>query len=86
MAFHPRVRARHRGHLTQQKIMIIIIIRGKEVVMTDSGEPARRWIPLYRERLDSRDLFRRSSCLFIEHGGELYQLRRTRSGKLILTK
>jgi hemin uptake protein HemP len=34
----------------------------------------------------SRDWFGTSTVVFIEHGGERYQLRQTRSGKLILTK
>lgn len=34
----------------------------------------------------SRDWFSTSPVVFIEHRGERYQLRQTRSGKLILTK
>jgi len=37
-------------------------------------------------RLDSRKLFADARELLIEHGDELYRLRWTRSGKLILTK
>ena len=37
-------------------------------------------------RLDSRKLFGGANELLIEHGEELYRLRWTRSGKLILTK
>lgn len=45
-----------------------------------------RWIPLSRGRLDSQHLFQRSNRVVIEHSGEAYELRRTRAGKLILTK
>ncbi len=37
-------------------------------------------------RLDSRDLFGEASVVLIAHDGEVYALRRTRLGKLILTK
>ena len=37
-------------------------------------------------RLQSQDLFRQSNVVHIEHQGQLYLLRRTRQGKLILTK
>ncbi|MDB5988185.1 MAG: Hemin uptake protein hemP [Nevskia sp.] len=37
-------------------------------------------------RLNSRKLFADARELLIEHGDELYRLRWTRSGKLILTK
>lgn len=37
-------------------------------------------------RIDSRDLFGEAVVLLIDHGGETYSLRRTRLGKLILTK
>lgn len=54
--------------------------------MTEQQGSTTRWIPVHRQRLDSRYLFRRSSSVLIEHGNEVYQLRRTRAGKLILTK
>ncbi len=54
--------------------------------MTKQQDDATRWIPVHRQRLDSRYLFRSSSAVLIEHGAEVYQLRRTRAGKLILTK
>lgn len=47
---------------------------------------ATRWIPVKQDRLNSASLFRRTHRVVIEHRGEAYQLRRTRSGKLILTK
>ncbi|HBW82564.1 MAG: hypothetical protein CMD92_00710 [Gammaproteobacteria bacterium] len=36
--------------------------------------------------LNSQVLFKGRSCVFIEHNGELYTLRITSNGKLILTK
>jgi hemin uptake protein HemP len=37
-------------------------------------------------QLDSRELFGKERELLIHHNGELYRLRLTRAGKLILTK
>jgi len=37
-------------------------------------------------RVASRELFGESAVVLIEHQGETYSLRRTRLGKLILTK
>jgi hemin uptake protein HemP len=37
-------------------------------------------------RVASDILFGNTDVVLIEHGGETYQLRRTRAGKLILTK
>lgn len=37
-------------------------------------------------KLDSAKLFGAAVELLIEHNGELYRLRKTRRGKLILTK
>lgn len=37
-------------------------------------------------RLKSEELFAGKRQLFIEHAGEVYQLRQTSKGKLILTK
>ena len=37
-------------------------------------------------RVTSAQLFGQASVLFIDHEGETYSLRRTRLGKLILTK
>lgn len=39
-----------------------------------------------RRRFSSRDLLGDASEIEIDHGGEIYRLRRTHSGKLILTK
>lgn len=36
--------------------------------------------------LNSNELFQRRQEVVIQHEGELYRLRRTRNGKLILTK
>jgi hemin uptake protein HemP len=54
--------------------------------MAEQQGSVMRWVPVRSQRLDSRDLFRRSSRVTIEHGDEVYQLCRTRTGKLILTK
>lgn len=54
--------------------------------MSEQQQSTTRWIPVHHQRLDSRYLFRRSARVLIEHGDEVYQLRRTRAGKLILTK
>ena len=45
-------------------------------------EPA----PVQDGRLDSESLFGDAEMLLIEHNGETYILRKTRQGKLILTK
>ena len=36
--------------------------------------------------IDSAALFDEHNVVFIEHNGEIYTLRKTRKGKLILTK
>lgn len=36
--------------------------------------------------LDSAELFKKRDEIVIRHAGDLYRLRRTRNGKLILTK
>jgi hemin uptake protein HemP len=46
--------------------------------------PASRCVIL--PKLDSAKLFGAAVELLIEHNGELYRLRKTRRGKLILTK
>lgn len=38
------------------------------------------------QRISAEDLFRGATVVLIEFQGERYQLRRTRTGKLILTK
>lgn len=47
----------------------------------DEPEPAHPLGP----RLTSRDLFRQTKSIEIEHDGKIYQLRLTRLNKLILT-
>lgn len=42
--------------------------------------------PAAPRRIDSRTLFGESAVVLIDHEGETYALRRTRLGKLILTK
>jgi hemin uptake protein HemP len=41
---------------------------------------------LLPDQVDTRDLFRDRQVVQIKHAGELYQLRLTKNGKLILTK
>ena len=68
--------------------MIIIIINcmsqpeSLEAVLT----PAQRPEPAAARQFDSRALFAGARELLIRHNGELYRLRLTRAGKLILTK
>ena len=45
-----------------------------------------RAIPLVDEQMDSRDVFAGSRVVTIAHGTQVYQLRLTSQGKLILTK
>nr|WP_029004597.1 hemin uptake protein HemP [Azorhizobium doebereinerae] len=49
-------------------------------------EPRTRAVPVFDEKLDSRDLFVASRVLTITHGSQTYQLRLTSQNKLILTK
>jgi hemin uptake protein HemP len=48
-----------------------------------TAPPAPAMLP---DRVDTRDLFRDRQVVLIKHAGELYQLRLTKNGKLILTK
>ncbi len=50
---------------------------------TEKPAPAARKAPA---RLASVDLFGHSNEILIEHAGEIYRLRITRNGKLILQK
>lgn len=43
-------------------------------------------VPSGNESINSTDLFKNGDVIFIQHQGEQYRLRRTRNGKLILTK
>lgn len=51
-------------------------------------EPAsvQRLVAIKDNRVESGQLLSEKGALLIRHQGEDYQLRRTRSGKLILTK
>lgn len=51
--------------------------------MFDAPTPPRRETPSV---LDSNELLQHSQEVVIRHEGVLYRLRRTRNGKLILTK
>lgn len=50
----------------------------------DLRKPAKAEIP--GRHLLAEDLFNGSNTLLVQHEGETYTLRRTRNGKLILTK
>ena len=52
----------------------------------DTTTPAAPTAPADTRQLDSRSLFGSARELLIEHKGEQYRLRLTRSDKLILTK
>lgn len=49
------------------------------------AQPLLQANPVAR-RVDAEELFRGAAIVMIEFQGERYQLRRTRAGKLILTK
>jgi hemin uptake protein HemP len=59
-----------------------------EMLMTpaDKVVECRNMSAAMRRQLASRDLFGGGNELNIEHNGEIYTLRQTRQGKLILTK
>jgi hemin uptake protein HemP len=53
------------------------------------GDPPGGWYetaPTPDGRIDSASLFGDAEIILIEHHGETYVLRKTRKGKLILTK
>jgi hemin uptake protein HemP len=53
----------------------------------ERDEPQRKFVVLNRIRsIESDALFSDGDQVFIQHRGEQYLLRRTRNGKLILTK
>ena len=52
----------------------------------DQRPPAEPSEPKPTRRIRSSDLFGEAHEIQIEHAGETYRLRMTRSGKLILTK
>lgn len=58
------------------------------VLSTEVGvQPQRKFVMLNRIRsIESDTLFSDGDQVFIQHRGEQYLLRRTRNGKLILTK
>jgi hemin uptake protein HemP len=58
--------------------------RGAEIA---DDQPKRKFVVLNRIRsIESDTLFSDGDQVFIQHRGEQYLLRRTRNGKLILTK
>ncbi len=53
---------------------------------TTASQERPRAAPIGQRRISSSQLLAGSRTLLIEHAGELYQLRHTSKGKLILTK
>jgi len=64
--------------------------RGVEPVPPVAGAPVRSGPAAARDRevatIASDQILKGSDAINIEHNGRIYQLRRTRQGKLILTK
>lgn len=56
------------------------------IVSADAFNPYPFAVPSENRILDSNTLFTNGDVVFIKHRGEKYSLRRTRNGKLILTK
>jgi hemin uptake protein HemP len=62
-------------------------LKETELATTRTGSAIRSGAPAAQSRIiDSRSLFGDQREVRIEHDGELYLLRLTRLGKLILTK
>ena len=60
---------------------------GKQGIFSESPKPAtQEAAPVAARQMSSEQLLGNRGELKIEHNGELYSLRRTRQGKLILTK
>lgn len=57
-----------------------------EMLMVTGAEPPVRNPSGARRQVASRELFHGGTELLIEHNGEIYTLRLTSKGKLILTK
>lgn len=53
---------------------------------TPEDDKKTHLVPERRHPISSADLFAAGDEVVIAHEGELYRLRRTRNGKLILTK
>ena len=67
--------------------MYLAGIMDKPDTATNTSQDARNFIVLDRSKpIRSDVLFMRSDEIMIAHMGEHYRLRRTRNGKLILTK
>ena len=79
-----------------EQVMRIILIIFKRIVMRDLVNISARSDDLdnllptaastQNKVIDSNTLFTRSNVVLIQHRGDCYMLRRTRNGKLILTK
>ncbi|HEX4987074.1 MAG TPA: hemin uptake protein HemP [Burkholderiales bacterium] len=59
---------------------------GEETLAAPAANVVRTAAPAGRRQLPSRELLGGGNELHIEHNGEIYTLRQTRQGKLILTK
>ena len=59
----------------------------KSIAVPEADVNKRNFVPMEEnQRLYSDALFSHGDEVFIQHRGEQYRLRRTRNGKLILTK
>jgi len=56
------------------------------IVSAGAFNPYPFAVPSKNKTIDSNALFTNGDVVFIQHQGEQYRLRRTRNGKLILTK
>ena len=56
------------------------------IVSAGAFNPHLFAVPSENRIIDSNTLFTNGDVVFIQHQGEQYSLRRTRNGKLILTK
>jgi len=57
-----------------------------EMLMSAVDKMEYKPVPSMKPQFASRELFGGGNELHIEHNGEIYTLRQTRQGKLILTK
>jgi hemin uptake protein HemP len=61
-------------------------MNNSSIVSTSAFNPYPFAVPSENRTIDSNTLFTKGDVVFIQHRGEKYSLRRTRNGKLILTK
>lgn len=74
------------GRVDRNKINDNHSHKGGEGTLRESGSRASYRVAVQQGCIDSRSLFHDDNRVWIQHEGETYQLRRTRNGKLILTK